>query len=71
MPDWRKSVFPSIMPMPRGTIVKAREVYRRVRHAVGEVLVRRSPALYRAFGGRAPALRPSRAALEGLARADA
>jgi radical SAM superfamily enzyme YgiQ (UPF0313 family) len=57
--------------LPRGAIVALREAYGRLRHRAGEILVRRSPGLYRLLGGRAPAQRVTPASLEGLARADA
>ena len=57
--------------LPRGAIVAVREAYGHVRHAAGEWIVARSPGLYRALGGRAPAQRATPASLEGLARADA
>lgn len=40
--------------LPRGAIVAAGEGVRALRHGTGEWLVRRSPALYRALGGRSP-----------------
>jgi anaerobic magnesium-protoporphyrin IX monomethyl ester cyclase len=40
--------------LPRGTIVFVRDRYKRLRHRVGEYLVRRSPRLYRALGGTDP-----------------
>jgi anaerobic magnesium-protoporphyrin IX monomethyl ester cyclase len=43
--------------MPRAAIMRVWEVHRRLRHGAGEFLVRRSPALYRLLGGRAPATR--------------
>ena len=57
--------------LPRGTIVAAREAYSRLRHRAGEILVARSPRLYRLLGGTAPELRVRASSLEGLARADA
>ena len=39
---------------PRAALLHGREGYRRLRHRVGEALVRCSPALYRALGGRDP-----------------
>jgi anaerobic magnesium-protoporphyrin IX monomethyl ester cyclase len=39
---------------PRAAILAVRERYKRMRHVVGERLIRRSPALYRRLGGRAP-----------------
>jgi radical SAM superfamily enzyme YgiQ (UPF0313 family) len=57
--------------LPRGAIVGASERFRTLRHALGERLVRRSPALYRLLGGRAPSLRTAQVTREGLARADA
>ena len=57
--------------LPRGAIVAGREAYGRLRHAAGERIVARSPRLYRALGGRAPAQRVTPASLEGIARADA
>ncbi len=39
---------------PRAALLHGREGYRALRHRVGETLVRRSPALYRALGGRDP-----------------
>jgi radical SAM superfamily enzyme YgiQ (UPF0313 family) len=39
---------------PRRAIVRAKESYLKIRHAFGDWLVRRSPALYRLLGGRDP-----------------
>lgn len=57
--------------LPRGAIVATGEAVRGLRHAVGERLVRRAPALYRLLGGRAPSLAATLGTREGLARADA
>ena len=58
--------------LPRRAIITGMEAYRKLRHAVGELLVARAPAMYRALGGRAPEWRQvlSPAAREGLARVD-
>lgn len=57
--------------LPRGGIVHASEQVRRLRHAVGERLLHRSPRLYRALGGRAPARAAAQDRRDGLARAGA
>ncbi len=44
--------------LPRGALVGAHDAYRRVRHVIGEWLVRRSPRAYRLFGGRDRGLAP-------------
>ncbi len=56
--------------LPRGGIVRGSEAYRELRHAVGEYLHGRSPALYKMLGGRAPAPASS-SSREGVARANA
>lgn len=57
--------------LPRGAIVGAGEAVRALRHAAGEWLVRRSPGLYRALGGRSPGAAPNPAPGAGPARAEA
>jgi hypothetical protein len=53
---WERALTSALVSplLPRGAFVFVRERYKRLRHRVGEYLVRRSPRLYRALGGTDP-----------------